>query len=441
MARQADPLEHVRVTSPCSYDWDSMIGNDQVRFCAHCNLSVHNLSEMTPKQALRLVVGSRGRLCVRYRQAPDDTIETARLPARLHQIKRRATRLAAGAFSAALSLTSTAAAAQPAPSSRVALLSGVEGAALTQTPRAQSLQPSGSTLVGQILDPAGAAVPGSRIILTNAQTGIEQTTTSNDEGQYLFRSVEAGLYTLRVEQAGFKTAIVEGIALNDDDVKMVNATLEVGDLYTSESVTVGSAEMAEPSLPLVKAAMDNDMAALKQLLDAGANINATDTVYHASALMLAANNGNLEIVQALLWAGADVNVTNSRGETALMYLSDHSTAGIVKALVAAGAKLNLQDEDGDTALISAAVSNNKDVLQALLDAGAKVNMKNKKGETALMIAAGLNSIDSTRALMMAGADVYERDAEGKTALTHARENKNRQVIKILRTFGAIEYLQ
>ena len=40
-------LNNVTIHSPCTADWNSMIGNDQVRFCEHCSLEVHNLSLMT----------------------------------------------------------------------------------------------------------------------------------------------------------------------------------------------------------------------------------------------------------------------------------------------------------------------------------------------------------------------------------------------------------
>lgn len=440
MTRQADPLKYINVTSPCSYDWDSMTGNEQVRFCGHCHLSVHHLSEMRPKEVLRLVIRSRGRLCVRYRRRPESSVQTASLPARLHQIKRRATRIAAGAFTAALSLSSTAAAARTASSSQALHLSVVEITAFNQLTRSQSLHAPGSTLAGHILDPQGAAVPGSRVTLTNEQTGIEQIIFSNDEGAYRFEMLEAGTYTLKFEQAGFKTTVIEGIALNGDNVQPLDASLEIGGLDENPSV-MGSAAMAEPSVPLVKAAIDNDMAALKELLEAGANVDATDEIYHASALAMAVDSDNLEMVQSLLWAGADVNARNSLGQTALMYLNERSTSEVAEALVAAGAKLDLQDEDGDTALITVAAYNNGEILQVLLDAGAAVNMKNNKGETALIVAANEGIVENVKALIMAGADVYERDAEGKTALTHAREHNNTRAVKLLRTYGAVEYLQ
>ncbi len=31
-------LHRLTVTSPCSQDWNSMVGNDRVRFCEHCSL-------------------------------------------------------------------------------------------------------------------------------------------------------------------------------------------------------------------------------------------------------------------------------------------------------------------------------------------------------------------------------------------------------------------
>jgi len=37
-------LNNLTVSSPCTADWNFMIGNDQVRYCEHCDLKVHNLS-------------------------------------------------------------------------------------------------------------------------------------------------------------------------------------------------------------------------------------------------------------------------------------------------------------------------------------------------------------------------------------------------------------
>src|SRR6185503_19380490 len=98
-------LDTITIASPCEADWDSMTGNNQVRFCEHCNLHDRYISAMTRQEAMRLVARSRGRLCLRMVQAPDGSPMTGQVPEKLHRIGRRISRLAAGAFSATLGLS------------------------------------------------------------------------------------------------------------------------------------------------------------------------------------------------------------------------------------------------------------------------------------------------------------------------------------------------
>jgi hypothetical protein len=64
-------LDRLTISQPCNEDWESMAGNDQVRFCQHCNLHVNDLSQMTRSDALRLVNESRGRLLCALRSATE----------------------------------------------------------------------------------------------------------------------------------------------------------------------------------------------------------------------------------------------------------------------------------------------------------------------------------------------------------------------------------
>ena len=109
MPKSVRSFDRITIPAPCDADWDAMSGNDQVRFCEHCNLHVTDLSSMTRPEAMRLVARSRGRLCVRYVQRANGDILTKQIPQQLHRISRRASRIAAGAFSATLSLASAAA--------------------------------------------------------------------------------------------------------------------------------------------------------------------------------------------------------------------------------------------------------------------------------------------------------------------------------------------
>src|SRR3954468_9180324 len=96
----------LRVNSPCEADWDSMAGNDEVRFCTHCEKSVHNVSSMTRKDAMRLVRANAGGVCVRFYSAPSGRTLHAK-EGKLHRITRRASKAAAGAFGAVVALSST----------------------------------------------------------------------------------------------------------------------------------------------------------------------------------------------------------------------------------------------------------------------------------------------------------------------------------------------
>lgn len=66
MSQVRMPLEVLRVETPCTRDWDGMVGDDRTRYCAGCGLHVHNLSAMPREAAEQLVCERAGRLCVRY---------------------------------------------------------------------------------------------------------------------------------------------------------------------------------------------------------------------------------------------------------------------------------------------------------------------------------------------------------------------------------------
>lgn len=102
MSRFNSTLDHVRVAAPCNVDWDSMIGNEQVRFCGQCQLNVYNLSEMTKQEAELLISRTEGRLCVRYYRRSDGSVITQNCPIGLRALQRRVSRIARAICSAVL---------------------------------------------------------------------------------------------------------------------------------------------------------------------------------------------------------------------------------------------------------------------------------------------------------------------------------------------------
>jgi hypothetical protein len=53
------------IVDPCPLAWNGMQGDDKRRFCEHCQLHVHNLSQMNARERQRLL-GSEAHLCVTY---------------------------------------------------------------------------------------------------------------------------------------------------------------------------------------------------------------------------------------------------------------------------------------------------------------------------------------------------------------------------------------
>ena len=92
-SRFYSPLSKVRVASPCPADWDSMIGEERVRFCGQCELNVYNLSAMTKAQAENLIVRTEGRLCVRFYRRTDGSILTQDCPVGLRALRQRMSRI------------------------------------------------------------------------------------------------------------------------------------------------------------------------------------------------------------------------------------------------------------------------------------------------------------------------------------------------------------
>ena len=102
MIRFSNPLDNIRIASPCNADWDQMFGNDRARFCGQCKLNVYNLSAMTREEAELLIGRTEGRLCVRYFRRADGSVMTKDCPVGLRAIRRRMSYVARAVGSAVL---------------------------------------------------------------------------------------------------------------------------------------------------------------------------------------------------------------------------------------------------------------------------------------------------------------------------------------------------
>jgi ankyrin repeat protein len=421
-------LDRLTITQPCNEGWESMTGNDQVRFCQHCNLHVSDLSQMTRTEALRLVTESRGRLCVRYVRLPNGRIATSDLPAKLYLIGRRASRIAAGAFTAAISLSSA-----PAQSRQPFASPETTTVELIQTLRQRQLliDDFAGALSGRIKTPEGAPVFDATVILVDRESGVELSTLSSSLGRYEFQVLPPGDYLVWARKRGFITASAQ-IQINANT--RLRQDLEIKERSLTPVTVMGGAMFggwAEPEDALVKAISENDVERVRSLAFTDRNLNAIAGARYMTVLASAVQHGNREIVGILIAAGADVNVRNSSGQTGLMFLTNPATVDLVRDLLGAGAKVNARDNFGDNALMNAAATGNAAVLRELITAGARVDATNQSGETALFFAARGNNPEVVTLLLDAGAWINARNEDDATALLTVADDADFETFRVL----------
>ena len=99
-------------------------------------------------------------------------------------------------------------------------------------------QVSTASVQGIIRDSSGASIPSASLTLRNRATGIEQTTTSNNSGEYVFVNIPPGPYDLKVSKQGFQSSKQEDFPLSVSQSANLNFTLPVGS--AEQTVTVAA---------------------------------------------------------------------------------------------------------------------------------------------------------------------------------------------------------
>ncbi len=53
-------LSQITIATPCPVNWESMDGDEQKRYCRHCNRHVYNLSAMNSDELVELIRTTEG---------------------------------------------------------------------------------------------------------------------------------------------------------------------------------------------------------------------------------------------------------------------------------------------------------------------------------------------------------------------------------------------
>src|SRR5689334_6207727 len=66
-----------------------------------------------------------------------------------------------------------------------------------------------ATLNGRVTDATGSGVPDAKVTATNVQTNEAASATTGGDGDYTIPFLKPGVYNVRAEVTGFKSAVQE----------------------------------------------------------------------------------------------------------------------------------------------------------------------------------------------------------------------------------------
>jgi len=97
-----------------------------------------------------------------------------------------------------------------------------------------------STITGEVKDSNSALLVGVQISATALETGVIRTTSSGEEGRFVFPALPVGTYELRAEQNGFEPLVPQTVRLTVNETVHVSLVLKIAGL--TANVTVDSGE-------------------------------------------------------------------------------------------------------------------------------------------------------------------------------------------------------
>lgn len=229
MSQQNFSVDDLRIASPCPVGWESMTGDERVRFCRQCDLHVYNISEMTGAEVRALVEKSEGRVCARLYRRADGKVLTRDCPLGLRAVRRRAARRAGAMLAALLSLGTSA----------FGQTSNRKDKSCPTVSRLkikkETAKDKRGTFSGVVTDSTGAFIPGVSITLMDERTKEKLSARTTDEGEFSIARVPNGKYTFVAESPGFEKYEARHVELSAEESARVELLLTLD----QETIMVG----------------------------------------------------------------------------------------------------------------------------------------------------------------------------------------------------------
>jgi ankyrin repeat protein len=234
-----------------------------------------------------------------------------------------------------------------------------------------------------------------------------------------------------------------------------------GSLETLKLLIAAQADVnghAYKESPLAASTAHYNIASMRLLLDANADVDCRHHPVESSPLIGAVSLGDVKMTKFLISAGADLTIRDEKNMGCLDHLvsicaedgswvrpqmmddtyyadrcneSPYDYPGVLKVLIDAKADISVQGCRSFTTLHVAAYLHNDEAVNALLAVGASPSDVDDCGQTALHIAADNGCLGAVSALIAAGADANSVDRQGGTPLLSAVFNSHSDIVSAL----------
>jgi len=145
-----------------------------------------------------------------------------------------------------------------------------------------------SAIIGQVSDASGASVANATVTVTNKETGLRRSASTDDAGRFNFPQLKPGTYTVKVEAEGFESQQNDAVSAALGQKQTVNFTVKVAQSRQTVEVT-SEAAILNPENANVSTTLNAH--ALENLPNPGGDLT-YPLQFAAGALINTAGSGN-----------------------------------------------------------------------------------------------------------------------------------------------------
>jgi carboxypeptidase family protein len=113
------------------------------------------------------------------------------------------------------------------------------------------------TIRGTVQDSAGAVIAGAEVKVVNKGTNETHNVVTGGNGGYVVPQLKPGLYQVSIKRAGFKSATLDDVKIDVQQIREVDVSLSVGEASETVTITSSGAGAIEVTSTTVSQTIEN----------------------------------------------------------------------------------------------------------------------------------------------------------------------------------------